>query len=93
MTSPSLGGSPTFLLARQGEHGMQDSNTIDCNGLSPAPTVLRIMQALIGRKDSNVPLNVLVGSDCDCARLSVSLGDLADDVQLASNLRQFATIN
>tara|TARA_R110002049_G_scaffold52872_7_gene147628 strand:+ start:5828 stop:5983 length:156 start_codon:yes stop_codon:yes gene_type:complete len=51
------------------------------------------MQALIGRKDSNVPLNVLVGSDCDCARLSVSLGELADDVQLASNLRQFATIN
>ena len=40
------GGVPKLLLARQGEDDMQVSNTIDCNGLSPAPTLLRIMQAL-----------------------------------------------
>ncbi|WP_430473581.1 hypothetical protein ACQ0MK_16800 [Thalassospira lucentensis] len=72
---------------------MQVSDTIDCNGLSPAPTVLRIMQALVGRTDTDLPLNVLVGAECNCKHLAVSLGELADDVHLASDVRQFATIN
>lgn len=72
---------------------MQASNTIDCNGLSPAPTLLRIMQALVGRENSVSPLNVLVGSDCNCDHLTDSLGPLAGNVQLSSNITQFAAIN
>ncbi|HAI30539.1 MAG TPA: hypothetical protein DCM48_13555 [Thalassospira sp.] len=87
------GGVPKLLLARQGENNMQVSNTIDCNGLSPAPTLLRIMQALVGREDGASPLNVLVGSDCNCERLADSLGPLADEVQLASDAKQFAAVN
>jgi len=87
------GGVPKLLLARQGEDDMQVSNTIDCNGLSPAPTLLRIMQALVGREDSTSPLNVLVGADCNCESLAVSLGPLAQDVQLASDAKQFAAVN
>ncbi|WP_156111715.1 hypothetical protein [Thalassospira australica] len=86
-------GVSKILLARQGEDDMQVSNTIDCNGLSPAPTLLRIMQALVGRDDCGAPLNVLVGSDCNCDRLAASLGPLAGDVQLSHNIRQFASIN
>lgn len=59
---------------------MHVSNTIDCNGLSPAPTVLRIKQALIWLPDDDLPLNVLVDSECDCEHLADSLGKLADDV-------------
>lgn len=87
------GGVPKLLLARQGEDNMQVSNTIDCNGLSPAPTLLRIMQALVGREDGASPLNVLVGSDCNCERLADSLGPLAEEVQLASDAKQFAAVN
>lgn len=72
---------------------MHVSDTIDCNGLSPAPTLLRIMQALVGREDTDLPLNVLVGSQCNCEHLAVSLGQLANEVHLASDARQFATIN
>ncbi|WP_152630732.1 hypothetical protein [Thalassospira sp. HJ] len=86
-------GVPELLFARQGEDDMQVSNTIDCNGLSPAPTLLRIMQALVGREDSASPLNVLVGADCNCERLADSLGELAEEVQLASDAKQFARIN
>ena len=89
----ALGGVPELLFARQGEDDMQVSNTIDCNGLSPAPTLLRIMQALVGREDSTSPLNVLVGADCNCESLAVSLGPLAQDVQLASDAKQFAAVN
>jgi hypothetical protein len=63
---------------------MQVSNTVDCNGLSPAPTILRIKQALVGLQDGELPLNVLVDSDCDCENLADSLGSLASDVQWAT---------
>jgi len=72
---------------------MQVSNTIDCNGLSPAPTLLRIMQALVGREDNTSRLNVLVGTECNCESLSDSLGPLAKEVQLASDAKQFAAVN
>lgn len=65
---------------------MHVSNTLDCNGLPAAPTILRIKQALIGRSGGDLPLNVLVGSDCDCEDLASSLGSLAEDVHLASDL-------
>ena len=67
---------------------MHLSNPIDCNGLSPAPTVLRIKQALVGLPDDELPLNVLIGSECDCEHLASSLGALAGDVHLASDIRQ-----
>lgn len=67
---------------------MHVSNTINCSGLSTAPTVLRIKQALIGVPDEKLPLGVLVDSECDCARLVSSLGSTAGDVYLASDVRQ-----
>ena len=67
---------------------MHVSNTINCNGLSTAPTVLRIKQALTGLSDDNLPLGVLVDSECDCTRVVSSLGPLAGDVCLASDLGQ-----
>lgn len=63
---------------------MQVSNAIDCNGLSVAPTLLRIKQALIGRSGKGLPLNILVGADFDRDHLAVSLGDLAGDVRLVT---------
>ncbi|MCC9621359.1 hypothetical protein LPB41_06590 [Thalassospira sp. MA62] len=68
---------------------MQVSDTIDCNGLSAAPTLLRIKQALTGREDTDLPLNVLVGEDCDCEGLAGCLGHHAGDVLIASDADQF----
>lgn len=63
---------------------MKLANAIDCNGLSPAPTVLRIKQALIGREKGMLPLNILVDSGCDQAMLATSLGKLARDVRFVA---------
>jgi hypothetical protein len=63
---------------------MQISNTIDCNGLSEAPTVLRIKQALVGQEDKVLPIEILVGADCDCDRLTASLGTLAKDIRFVA---------
>lgn len=60
---------------------MKLTNTIDCNGLSPAPTILRIKQALTGREKSKLPLHFVVDSGCDQARLMSSLGKLARHVR------------
>ena len=67
---------------------MHVSNTINCNGLSTAPIVLRIKQALTALSDDNLPLGVLVDSECDCTRVVSSLGPLAGDVYLASDVGQ-----
>jgi hypothetical protein len=61
---------------------MSVSTIIDCNGLSDAPTVLRIKQALIGLENKNLPLGVLLDDGCDCDRIEQSLGSLASDVRL-----------
>jgi len=63
---------------------MQISNAINCNGLSAAPTVLRIKQALVGHDGKDLPLEFLVGADCDCDRLTALLGKLAKDVRLVA---------
>lgn len=60
------------------------ANAIDCNGLSAAPTVLRIKQALVGHDGGALPIDILVGADCDCDRLTASLGKLAKDVRLVA---------
>lgn len=66
---------------------MHLSNTINCSGLTAAPTVLRIKQALVGLSQDRLPLNVLVDTECDCKHLERSLGLLAGDVQLSSDMR------
>ncbi|MEG3619079.1 hypothetical protein V5T82_11485 [Magnetovibrio sp. PR-2] len=68
---------------------MHVTNTIDCNGLSPATTILRIKQALIARPEDDLPLNVLIDSNCDCDDLADSLGDLAEDVTLTAGSDAF----
>ncbi|TYC90467.1 hypothetical protein [Novosphingobium sp. BW1] len=63
---------------------MQRSLTLDCNGLPHAPTVLRIKQALVGNKAGSRRVGVLVGADCDHARITGSLGKLASRIELLS---------
>lgn len=65
---------------------MNLANTLDCSGLSIAPTVLRIKQALIGLTDADLPLGVSVGSDSDCKRIEASLGNAREDVQLLTEV-------
>lgn len=60
---------------------MQVSQTLDCNGLSEAPTVLRIKQALVGC-DAGDLFGVMVGPDCDRDRVTGSLGALASRIHL-----------
>ncbi len=60
---------------------MQVSQTLDCNGLSEAPTVLRIKQALVG-SDAGAKVGVMVGPNCDCDRVAGSLGVLASRILL-----------
>lgn len=62
-----------------------NANAIDCNGLSPAPTVLRIKQALIGRARDSRPLDILLDPACDTSSLARSLGKLADRVRLVAH--------
>lgn len=68
---------------------MHVPSTIDCHGLSPATTILRIKQALVSLPDEGLPLTVLVDSNCDCDDLEVSLGALAEDVELAAGSDEF----
>lgn len=63
---------------------MNIQHTIDCDGLSIAPTILRIKQALTGRSSSELPLGVVISSECDKRRLEASLGDACDDIHLLS---------
>jgi len=61
----------------------QPTTFLDCRGLSNALTVLRIKQAMIGRADCGLPIDVLVdGSCCDAERVSASLTGESTDVQL-----------
>lgn len=64
---------------------MKVSEKLNCNGLSVAPTVLRIKQALIGNVEKKLPLEILVGEDCDLEHLASSLGSLSKDVRLVAH--------
>lgn len=66
---------------------MRVSNAIDCNGLSAAPTLLRIKQALVGRKDKARPLDILVDAACDRENLLRSLGKQVAAVRLLAHPR------
>ncbi len=63
---------------------MNVTNAIDCNGLSAAPTLLRIKQALVGLVDNALPLEILVDAGCDRDRLRRSLGRQGEAVRLVS---------
>ena len=67
---------------------MHVARTLDCSGLSNAPTVLRIKQALAGATDRDEPIGVLLGENCDCDRIAGSLGSAADQVHLITPTRQ-----
>ena len=64
------------------------SNTLNCVGLSVAPTVLRIKQALTGMAEKSLPLKILVDEHFDHQRLSDSLGSQAGHVELVAHSRQ-----
>lgn len=60
----------------------KSAQALDCRGLTEALTVLRIKQALsVGRQASGAPLPVLIGTDCDGARILNALGDAAARVR------------
>lgn len=61
----------------------QPTSFIDCRGLSAPLTVLRIKQAVVGRRDCGLPLDVLVDRAC-CRpnRISASLTGESTDVRL-----------
>ncbi|ARE42310.1 hypothetical protein RGUI_4284 (plasmid) [Rhodovulum sp. P5] len=61
----------------------QPTSFIDCRGLSAPLTVLRIKQAVVGRRDCGLPLDVLVdGACCEPDRISASLTGESTDVRL-----------
>ncbi len=63
---------------------MEMTNAIDCNGLSAAPTILRIKQALVGRCRTTLPIQILVDAECDRDHLRRSLGRHVNDVRLVA---------
>ncbi|MEJ2409534.1 MAG: hypothetical protein P8Y58_01305 [Novosphingobium sp.] len=67
---------------------MYVSHTLDCSGLSNAPAVLRIKQALVGRKTGAPRIGVLVSEDCDMERIAGSLGSAVNQVRLLPATRQ-----
>ncbi len=61
----------------------QPTSFIDCRGLSAPLTVLRIKQAMVGRSDGGLPLDVLVDGACsDTARVSACLTGESADIRL-----------
>ncbi|MCJ2187653.1 hypothetical protein [Novosphingobium beihaiensis] len=67
---------------------MHVTRNLDCSGLSNASAVLRIKQALVGSKDGEPRIGVLVGENCDVERITGSLGSAAGRVRLMSATRQ-----
>ena len=56
---------------------------MDCRGLSAPITVIRIKQAMIGRADIGLPLDVLIDETCgDGAGVAASLTGESSDIRL-----------
>jgi len=56
---------------------------MDCRGLSAPLTMLRIKQAMIGRADVSLPLEVVVDAGCcDADQIAESLTEEASDIRL-----------
>ncbi|MBZ4023128.1 hypothetical protein CKO11_11720 [Rhodobacter sp. TJ_12] len=61
----------------------QPTSFIDCRGLSAPLTVLRIKQAVVGRQDCGLPLDVLVDRACTAPdRVAACLTGESTDVRL-----------
>ncbi|PTV94522.1 hypothetical protein C8J27_10753 [Rhodobacter aestuarii] len=61
----------------------QPTSFIDCRGLSAPLTVLRIKQAVVGRQDCGLPLDVLVDRHCNAPeRIAHSLKHDPTDIRL-----------
>jgi diaminopimelate decarboxylase len=61
---------------------MEASSTIlDCRGLTPALTILRIKQAVCSSQASGAPLRVILGVDCEREHVSNALAELAERVR------------
>ncbi len=74
----------------------QPTSFIDCRGLSAPLTVLRIKQAVVGRSDCGLPLDVLVDGDfTDSDRVTACLTGESTDIRLlysSPDLREFALV-
>ncbi len=61
----------------------QHFSFMDCRGLSAPLTVLRIKQAMIGRADVSLPLEVVIDKTCcDGSRVAESLTNEPIDIRL-----------
>lgn len=62
---------------------IQNATFLDCRGLSAPLTILRIKQAMVGRRDVALPLDVLVDNCCDeGARIADALTGEEADIRL-----------
>jgi diaminopimelate decarboxylase len=52
------------------------SSTLDCRGLTPALAILRIKQAISVTAGADVPLRVMLGTDCERDEVARALGGL-----------------
>ncbi len=72
----------------------QPTSFIDCRGLSAPLTVLRIKQAVVGRSDCGLPLDVLVDRACgDAARISACLTGESTDIRLIHAAPEMAALS
>ena len=68
----------------------QPTSIIDCRGLSAPLTVLRIKQAVVGRSDCGLPLDVLVDGACgEADRVSACLTGEPTDIRLLHSSPDF----
>lgn len=57
------------------------SEALDCRGLTPALTVLRIKQAVCAAQSDDAPLPVILGAECSQEMVSRALAELAKQVR------------
>jgi len=58
---------------------------LDCRGLTPALTVLRIKQTVCSSQASDDPLNVILGAECEREHVSNALAELAERVRYVAS--------
>ncbi|MGM1059842.1 diaminopimelate decarboxylase [Saccharothrix sp. Mg75] len=61
------------------------SPTLDCRGLTPALTVLRIKQAISSGRDAHAPVRVVLDSGCGRDHVSGALGEAAGRLRYADD--------
>lgn len=63
----------------------ESSTTLDCRGLTPALTVLRVKQAISSSKNSDDQLRVMLGPGCVRENVSNALGEFAGRIQYVTS--------